>query len=397
MNQPTRASGSSRFVLPLAISLAAASGLAAQAAPDSGVFVVRLGADTTAVERYVRTAERLHAVAVTRSPRTMVRELTLTFGPDGRVRRYEIAVRDPAAAPGAPPTQTSVMTFEGDSITVVTTERGSTRTRRMAAGRPDVIPRTLTFFSLQETALVRALESGRTTIYMLEDEPVSIALRRMGRDSVALETPDLGRWLARVDARGRIVGMKAGDLGTTVERAGWLDIEAVARQYADRDARGMGLGTLSPRDTVVASVQRAKLTVDYGRPARRGRVIFGGLVPWNRVWRTGANQATHFSTDQPLAVGGATIPAGTYTLYTIPAPEGWTLIINRQTGQAGTEYDEKQDLARLSMQIRTLDDPVERLTIVIEESQEGGVLKLRWDRTEAWVPFIVVRGTPRER
>lgn len=147
---------------------------------------------------------------------------------------------------------------------------------------------------------------------------------------------------------------------------------------------------LSPLDSVAVTVDGAEIEVQYGRPSMRGRTVFGGLVPWEEVWRTGANEATHLRTSADLAVGDATIPAGHYTLYTIPARDGWTLILNRQTGQWGTEYDPARDLVRLPMRVDTLEEPVETFTIEVGEGGEGGgVLALHWETTRAWLPFQV--------
>ncbi|MGE0555950.1 MAG: DUF2911 domain-containing protein [Gemmatimonadales bacterium] len=145
----------------------------------------------------------------------------------------------------------------------------------------------------------------------------------------------------------------------------------------------------SPRDTTRAVVAGANVLVDYGRPSKRGREIFGGLVPYGRVWRTGANEATHLVTDKPLMFGSTMVPAGTYTLYTLPAADGWQLIINKQTGQWGTSYDESQDHARVPMRVASLPEVVEQFTIKIEPGSGGGVLKLEWDRTVASIPFMV--------
>ena len=93
------------------------------------------------------------------------------------------------------------------------------------------------------------------------------------------------------------------------------------------------------------------VTIQYSRPSMRGRKIFGGLVPYDQVWRTGANAATSLKTDVDLTIGGANVPAGSYTLYTLPGMNSWKLIINKQTGQWGTEYSEGQDLARVDMKV----------------------------------------------
>lgn len=147
---------------------------------------------------------------------------------------------------------------------------------------------------------------------------------------------------------------------------------------------------LSPRDTATQTIGPAHLVVDYGRPSKRRREIFGGLVPYGAVWRTGANQATHFRTDRNLTIGTIRLPRGTYTLWTIPARDGWTLIVNRETGQWGTDYDKTQDVGRTPMKVATLGAPVEQFTIAIEPAGDGwGVLTMSWDTTQASVSIHV--------
>lgn len=134
----------------------------------------------------------------------------------------------------------------------------------------------------------------------------------------------------------------------------------------------------SPHETVTGIVDGAKVSIIYGRPYIRGRKIIGGLVPYGRVWRTGADESTTLTTDAPLVIGGAAVPAGKVSLYTLPSPSGWKLIINKQTGQWGTEYNEAQDLARVDMTSKALTAPVDQFTIKIE----GGQIKLAWELTE---------------
>ncbi len=155
-------------------------------------------------------------------------------------------------------------------------------------------------------------------------------------------------------------------------------------------AQGQQQAPASPRDTAQMTIADDRIFVDYGRPYMRGRTIMGGLVPYGQVWRTGANAATTLVTTRELRIGGTSVPAGTYTLYTLPGESAWQLIINRQTGQWGTEYDQAQDLARIDMQVRRTAAPVEQFTIVVEPNgASAGVLRLSWDDTEAFVPFTV--------
>jgi hypothetical protein len=167
-----------------------------------------------------------------------------------------------------------------------------------------------------------------------------------------------------------------------VERVADLDVRAAARSFAARDARGESFGALSGRGEAVGVIDGATVTVDYGVPSTRGREIFGALVPHGEVWRTGADRATHLRTDRDLFIGNARVPAGEYTLFSIPGPEQWTLIVNRRTGINGNAYDPGSDLVRVPMQVQRLPDVVEAFTIQVDPA---GYLRLRWDRTEATV------------
>jgi hypothetical protein len=146
----------------------------------------------------------------------------------------------------------------------------------------------------------------------------------------------------------------------------------------------------SPRDTAEATIGGARVMVDYGRPYKRGRQIYGNLVPTNSVWRTGANAATTLVTARPLRMGSTTVPAGTYTLYSLWTGSKWNLIINKQTGQWGTEYDQKQDLVRIPLTAAPLSSPVEQFTIAIEPAGDGNAtLALRWGDRQMTAPIVV--------
>ena len=146
----------------------------------------------------------------------------------------------------------------------------------------------------------------------------------------------------------------------------------------------------SPHETVKATVGGANISIEYGRPYARGRKIMGGLVPYGRVWRTGADAATTLTTSKDLVIGGTTVPAGKITLYTLPGEDQWKLVLNKQTGQWGTEYDQSKDLARVDLTKKTLSAPVDQLTIAIEPgSGNAGTLKISWETTELSAPFTV--------
>ncbi len=142
----------------------------------------------------------------------------------------------------------------------------------------------------------------------------------------------------------------------------------------------------SPPGTAEVTLKGKTVRIDYSRPSMKGRKIFGGVVPYGKVWRTGANEATALTTALDLTIGGTKVPAGSYTLYSLPTENGWKLIINKQTGQWGTEYDEKQDLARVDLKTTKLDKPVEQFTISFEKTGDDSAnLILEWENTRGSV------------
>ena len=389
-----------RAALPIALLAPSAAELPAQsadAAPDSGAYVTRLGSDTLAVERFVRTPRRVEADVVLRVPATSRAHYLLELGPDGELVRLDAVTTDPR---GIRPERRELVTRAGDSLRIETTVGDSTRRRTVAADAA-----ALPFIDMvhwpYEVALVRGRAAGRDgwTQPLLTGARISpFAIAGVGADSVTITHPSRGTMRARVDARGRLLGLDAG--ATTrklvLERRPWMALDGIVERWSALDAAGRSLGALSGRAEETGTVASATLAVDYGTPAKRGREIWGALVPYGEVWRTGANMATHFSTDRDLVLGSGAdtllVPAGSYTLFSVPAAEGGVLIVSRQTGQTGTAYDPARDLGRVPLAVRTLGETVELFTIdvsPVEGSGADGEIRLRWDRAERVVPFRV--------
>ena len=164
------------------------------------------------------------------------------------------------------------------------------------------------------------------------------------------------------------------------------DLEAPGRP---RISRNMGQRA-SLRDTVIATVDGARLSVEYGRPSKRGRVIWGNLVSYSRWWMPGADEATTFTTNRGLTIGTLDVPAGDYTIYTQPGDSEFLLIISKELGQFHTVYHPAQDLGRVALRRQSIEPIAERLTFEIYPSDGGGgVLKLMWDERAYYVPFTV--------
>jgi DUF2911 family protein len=147
----------------------------------------------------------------------------------------------------------------------------------------------------------------------------------------------------------------------------------------------------SPRDVVMADIAGSRISIEHGRPSKRGRVIWGTLVPWGRWWMPGADEATTLTTSRPLEFGKLWVPAGDYTLYTEPGDRSFMLIVNKATGVFHTTYQPDRDLGRVEMQRAPAQAPAEQLTFAVEPQGSGGVLKLIWDDREYSAPFVIGR------
>jgi Protein of unknown function (DUF2911) len=131
------------------------------------------------------------------------------------------------------------------------------------------------------------------------------------------------------------------------------------------------------------------ITVDYSSPRVKGRAIFGGLVPYGQIWRTGANEATTFVTTANLKAGNLAIPAGNYTIFTIPNQDKWTLIINKKTGEWGIPYKyESDELGRIDMKVSQSPSLVENFTISFDQKGKSCTMNVSWERTEASADFL---------
>jgi hypothetical protein len=213
-------------------------------------------------------------------------------------------------------------------------------------------------------------------------------IKRLSPDVIEMGSQVMGYFKIYVDKEGRLrsidgIGSSWNVKGNYFEQ---LDMEEYIRRFTVK-AQQQPLKPLNQRDSVISKINDVDIRIDYSRPLRRGRVIFGEVVPWNRVWRTGANEPTKITINKSIYFDGKELPPGEYSIFTLPTREGWTLIINKETNMWGTDHNPANDFLRVPMQAAVLDQPVDLMTIEITPTPDGGVLNVLWEKTKAYINF----------
>jgi hypothetical protein len=370
---------------------------AAEAPPERYGFLTLLGRDTIAVERVSRSGSTLTSDAVDRFPRVRKRHTVILLAPDGSILHLVMDIHTPSE-PENERDRRVVADVTGDSVRISKRDGTGTLVRTFATSGGMAMAHVPQMYSLYElyfaAALKRAAARKRApgdTVQMrqfyidreFDRFPLHHGIVRLLPDHRAEITHD---WLAGTgegtfDSAYRMQHYSGARTTYKVEVSRLAtppDVDPIADRFAALEARS-GVHPLSVRDTARGNVGSATFSIDYGRPLARGRVLLGGVIPYDRVWRTGANAATQFTTSQPITLAGLALPAGTYTLWTIPHVHGVDLVVNRQVGQWGTQYDPAHDLGRAPMTADSLASPVEAFTIAIEaRDARRGALVMAW-------------------
>jgi hypothetical protein len=378
-----------RHALAASALLSAGSELGAQDA----TILYRLGKDTAAVEQFSRSSAKLTGEMVQRTGAAVVRtqyELSLDKG------RITGATYRRRQADGTPiPNQPLEYRFAFRADSAVREVQFADSTQRRAFAAPNAVPGAMTFLYAPMEVL-GAMGKGK------RDSLPAIGLGGTAVGYVGLEqlVGDTLRIKASGGAYPMILGFsKDGKLQSTdgsfttnkaigTRSPGKVDIASIARSMKPT-------GVLSPRQTAYAAFLQGPITVNYGSPAARGRSVWGGtLVPFDTIWRTGANEATHLATSKTIQFGDLTLAPGLYTLWTQHTRSGTFLIVNKQVGQWGTQYNAANDIGRVPLDMANAPEFVEDFTVTIRPLPQGrGAIDFAWGDKVATANFTV-RTTP---
>jgi len=379
-------------------------------APERYGFVTVLGDDTVAVERVERSPTRLVTDGVDRWPFVRRRHTEFDLNSDGTIRRMVMDVRTPNGASPRERGRRVTADFSRDRVKISVQDSSGVRDSSFVTGGAITVPHVSMMYSVIELEIAAAFHQAAANglgpgdsvlfrqFYPDRDVGPSFTLHRGWVHLRPAGKVELRHdWLAgtgdvTVDSSDRMLtysGMRS-TYKVSVTRTETLpDVESVANRLVAAE-RGTGQQQVSVRDTARARVGTATFSVDYGRPLARGRTLLGNVISYDRVWRTGANAATQFTTSAPIKLAGLSLSAGTYTLWTVPHSSRVDLIVNRQTGQWGTEYNRGKDLGTTTMKSESVAKPVEKFTISIEPADpKHGALIMSWG-TFRWTAPIVV-------
>jgi hypothetical protein len=368
------------------------------APPERYGFITQLGNDTIAVESITRQGNRVTSDAVDRFPRVRVRHTVIDLNADGSIRHLVMDIHTPSE-PADQRERKVTVDVTDDKVNISKTDGTGTVKRDFATGGGIVEAHVPQMYSLYELYFAAALKHAAAS---KSEAGKPVQMRQfyidrefdrfpLGRGSV---TPfSSGKveithdWLAgtgeaMMDSNYHMLSY-SGDNTTYKVKVSRLesppDVKSTADRFEAVEAKTGMVKQLSVRDTVHAAIGNATFAVDYGRPLMRGRKLLGDVLPYDRVWRTGANEATQFTTSAPIKLAGMLVAAGTYTLWTIPHTGTVDLIVNKQTGQWGTEYNRSLNLGTAKIASEALTTPVEAFTIsIVPADTKHGTLIMEW-------------------
>ncbi len=372
-------------------------------------FLTLLGNDTISVESVTRQGNTLTSDEVDRFPRVRVRHTVINLNDDGSIRHLVMGIHTPSE-PANERERNVIADVANNKVHISKTDSTGTVNRDFATGGSIVVAHVPQMYSLYELYFAAALKHAAES-KLATGSPVEMRQFYIDRE---FDRFPLGRvhvtplgdgkveithdWLsgtgeAMMDSNYNMLNYSGTRTTYKVEvsrLASPPDVKNIADRFEEQEAKTGNVKSLSVRDIMQAQIGNAMFTVDYSRPLLRGRTLLGNVIPYDRVWRTGANAATQFTTSVPIKLAGMQLPAGKYTLWTAPHTGGVDLIVNKQTGQWGTEYNGSRNLSIKRMNTETLSAPVEEFTIsIVPQDTRHGTLVMEWGSFRWTAPIEV--------
>jgi Protein of unknown function (DUF2911) len=372
-------------------------------------FLTMLGHDTISIEDVTRQGNTLTSDEVDRFPTVRIRHTVVNLNEDGSIRHLVMEIYTPSE-PSRQRDRTVVADVANNKVHLSKTDSTGTANRDFATSGSIIVAHVPQMYSLYELYFAAALKKSATSKHSV-GSPVQMRQFYIDREfdrfplgQVTVTPLGNGKvdithdWLsgtgeAIMDSDNNMLSYSGARSTYKVEvkqLASPPDVKDIANRFEAKEAIVGKVKSLSVRDTVRAQIGNAIFTIEYGRPLLRGRVLLGDVIPYDYVWRTGANAATQFTTSAPIKLAGMLLPAGTYTLFTAPHTNEVDLIVNKRTGEWGTEYQRSLDLGAARMTSEVATAPVEEFTIsIVPGDNRHGKLVFEWGSFR-WIAPIEV-------
>ena len=356
---------------------------------DSGYIIYTLGKDTIEITHYRLTGDDFIATVVQRA-NSNVNKIKGKFFPSGELQYMEGYRYKPVIGKDSLLLLTFRFYQKGDS-TYFEEKSGNSIYRRKDSGRAMVNywPYVQMNVLLANYAPKNVGDSIVSNHIIGDLPPAKFVMKRIADRKLTAYSRVMGPFTLYLNEKGKVESLDAtgssyNEKGTIVPH---LNLDSIILSYARREEKFGPFGWPNKSDSIQTVIGNSSIKINYTRPSMRGRVIFGEVVPWNRYWRTGANQATKITTSYPLYFNGKILPAGVYSVLTMPSQTGWTMMFNKEANIWGTDYNSAHDVLRVPMQVEQLKEPVELMTIEVVPTAKGGVINVIWERTKASAHF----------
>ncbi|WP_344757735.1 DUF2911 domain-containing protein [Mucilaginibacter dorajii] len=358
-----------------------------------GSLIYTLGPDTSAIGNYELNGNEFMLTVVSMSPNVNVSKLKGIFFPDGQLMHVEGINYNPTGGKDSL-VYTYNLNYARDTTSIET--RSGTRSSRRKYPVKIMVANNLggdaiVFMpALLANFAPKRVGDSVMSSHIVFNSARKFMIKKTGSQKLLLGSSVMGMFTIFLDKDDKVQSVDG--MGTSFNIKGkagaYLNIDSVIAVNVKQLHLHPRLAIINKLDSVKTTINAANVKIIYSRPSVRGRVIFGEVVPWNRIWRTGADAATKIYLSKPLYFNGSELPAGTYSIFTMPSPTGFTLIFNKQANIWGTEHNADYDLLKIPMQTQSLDEPVELLTFAIAPADNnGGVISFSWDKVKASVGF----------
>ena len=363
---------------------------------DSGILVVMLGKDTMAIQRFEINGDSFRTKVIFKPNGISLIEGSGVFTSNGNLKSMTSKAYKVLATGELLPNQGTTIATTQDSTFIEVQEGGLSKGIKysgtcIVANDGGIISFYLFpywgFYSPKDVndSLVGNQLSGPT------GGKRKLVIRRTSENCLKVGSTLMGSITLTLDKENRLVSMDGtgSSLNITGSVIRNLDFDSLTLAQIDQQMKYGIMPPRTTRDTLVYKNGNLEMTINYWQPSVRNRKIFGSVVPWNRFWRAGANNATEITLNTPLYFNGQKLDSGKYTVFVLPkeSPDQWIIMFNKKSGIWGTDYEPSFDVLRIPMKTEVLPTLVEKLLFSVEPTQTGGAIKIEWENTKASVDF----------